>query len=287
MSRRRREPLLHVLGSLLATLGLLLATTATMAQEARAYYIANEGIMVTRGETKILFDPLFTNDYGQYRLPPPALEAALLAGRAPFDGVDAVFISHYHGDHFSASAILRLMLAQPGLRLYAPMQAVLTLRAEPGGERTDLLSRVTAVSLAYGDAPVTLAMAGLEIEAVRIPHSGWPTGRVEVENLAWRVTLNGATTIVHLGDADPNDQHFALDAEYWARKRPQMAFPPDWFLDSSAGQQILRDRIRAQRNVGIHVPAAVPGDPLLRAPHLRAHDLFTTPGETRRIPVRD
>lgn len=256
-------------------------------QSATAYYIANEGVMVTRGETKILFDPLFRNTYNQYRLVPEAMETAMFAGSAPFDGVDAVFISHFHGDHFSAPDILRLLQAQPGIHLYAPMQAVIALRSEAGSAETAVFERVTPVSLAYQDPPITLAMPGLAIEVVRIPHSGWPTGRLDVENLAWRVTLEAETTVLHMGDADPNDVHFARDAEYWRKTPPQMAFPPDWFLTSESGQRILQEHIRPQRSVGVHVTAAVPGDPLLRPTSLREIDLFTRPGETRRIPARN
>jgi len=81
-----------------------------------------------QGETKVVFDPLFRNGYGQYQLLPKAMEEALFAGELPFDGIDAVFISHHHGDHFSPKDILRLLKAQPGIHLYAPIQAVNGMR---------------------------------------------------------------------------------------------------------------------------------------------------------------
>ncbi len=65
-----------------------------------AHYLANAGVMIARGETKILFDPFFRNDYGQYDLVPEEMEAALFAGTLPWDGIDAIFISHHHGDHY-------------------------------------------------------------------------------------------------------------------------------------------------------------------------------------------
>ena len=117
------------------------------------------------------------------------MEAALFAGASPFDGVDAIFVSHYHGDHFSPADILRLLQVQPSIHLYAPAQAVVGLRAAASDEDASVFDRVTAVNLAYKDAPVTLEMEGLSIEAVRIPHSGWPSGRVDVENIAWVVGL--------------------------------------------------------------------------------------------------
>ena len=52
------------------------------------------------------------------------MEEALYAGAPPFDDIDAIFISHVHGDYYSAQDILRLLKAQPGIHLYVPGQAV-------------------------------------------------------------------------------------------------------------------------------------------------------------------
>lgn len=245
--------------------------------------MANEGVMVSDGETKILFDPLYPESYGQYLLVPEEMRTALFNDEAPFDGVDAIFISHFHGDHFSPDDVLDLMLAQEQIVLYAPNQAVIGMRSIANGDSQVVFDRVHAVSLEYGDAPVRMEMDNLVVEAVRIPHSGWPTGRVNVENIVWRVTLNENSTVVHMGDADPNDEHFALDPEYWSRVTPNMAFPPYWFFASPQGPDILENRVGARRNVGIHVPQQIPGDPMARPRELRSADLFTQPGETRRL----
>lgn len=271
---------------------MLLAATVAGAREtgsahhhAVAQYLANEGVMVMQGETKILFDPLFRNAYGQYQLLPQAMEKALFAGEPPFDGVDAVFISHYHGDHFSPRDILQLLQEQPEIQLYAPAQAVSGLRKIADEQDQEVFRRVNAVELAYKDAPVTLNMHGLLIEAVRIPHSGWPTGRLDVENISWRVTLNDSTTVLHMGDADPNDVHFERDAAYWDMRQTHMAFPPYWFFSSTYGPDVLANRIRPGHSVGVHVPVSISKTPSLRPPELRGFDLFTEPGERREIPV--
>ena len=249
----------------------------------RAQYMANEGLMVVQGDTKVVFDPLFRNSYGQYQLLPKEMEDALFSGQPPFDGIDAVFVSHYHGDHFSPADILRLLKAQQGIHLYAPVQAVNGLRSVSGTNDEKIFERVTAVELAYKDTPVTLEMEGLLIEAVRIPHSGWPNGRLDVENISWRVTLNETTTILHMGDADPNDVHFARDAAYWDKRHTHMAFPPYWFFTTSQGPGILGNRIKPDHSVGVHVPVSIPKNPSLRPQELRDVDLFTEPGEIRNI----
>lgn len=272
MIKRIVQPLI----SLLFTVSIAFAQPADSG--ATAHYMANEGLMVVQGETKILFDPLFRNSYGYYQLLPKVMKDALFAGTPPFDGIDAVFVSHYHGDHFSPAEILRLLKAQPEIQLYAPSQAVAALHEKAGSGDEAVFDRVTAVGLAYKDAPVTLEMEGLLIEAVRIPHSGWPTGRTGVENISWRVTLNETTTVLHMGDADPNDVHFARDAAYWDKGHTHMAFPPYWFFSSTYGDGILKNRIKPDHSVGVHVPIEIPAD-------LISYDLFTRPGETRDIPV--
>ena len=280
------KQLLHPLALLFFTVGTAFAQSQdSTTNVASAQYMANEGLMVVHGETKVVFDPLFRNGYGQYQLLPKSMEEALFAGAPPFDGIDAVFVSHYHGDHFSPQDVLRLLKAQPLIHLYAPSQAVEGLRKVAGAQDEAVFERVTPVELAYKDAPVTLEMEGLKIEAVRIPHAGWPTGRLDVENISWRVTLNETTTVLHMGDADPNDVHFARDAAYWDKRHTHMAFPPYWFFSSTAGNAILKLRIKPDHSVGVHVPVSIPADSAGRPAELRGYDLFTKPGENRDIPA--
>lgn len=280
MSKR----LLYALSLVLLNVGVAYAKVPDTATSS-AQYMANEGLMVVQGETKVVFDPLFRDSYGQYQLLPKSMEDALFAGAPPFDGIDAVFISHHHGDHFSPADVLRLLKAQPGIHMYAPLQAVAGLREVAGEQDEKVFERVTTVNLAYKDAPVALEMEGLKIEAVRIPHSGWPTGRLDIENISWRVTLNETTTVLHMGDADPNDVHFKRDAAYWDKTHIHMAFPPYWFFMSPGGREILKNRINPDHSVGVHVPVSIPADSARRPAALRGYDLFTEPGESRLIPV--
>lgn len=250
---------------------------------ATAQYLANAAVLVTNGGTKVVFDPLFRNDFGIYERVSESMERALFAGEPPFDGLDAVFISHYHEDHFSAVDVLRLLEARPGLRLYAPTQAVAGMREISAGRLDAVMTRVNAIALQYRDAPVSLEHGTLLVEAVRVPHSGWPSRQQQVENIAFRVTLDSETTVVHLGDGDASDAHFAPDSAYWSRRRTDAAFPPYWFFLSEEGRQVLERRIAPVRSIGMHVPADVPSRPAERAAELRGHELFTEPGEVRAI----
>ena len=254
--------------------------------KATAHYLANEGVLIVADETRIVFDPLFRNDFDTYRLLPEELERALFAGEPPFAGLDAVFISHYHEDHFSAADVLRLLKERREIRLYAPAQAVSAMRSiasgDDGGD-DDVFSRVTEIRLAYKDAPMVIEEGDLIVEAVRIPHTGWPDRLLDVENIAYRVTLDESTTVAHLGDGDARDVHFAHDALYWKRRPLDMAFPPFWYFQSEDGRRVLEERLKPAQAVGIHVPVEMT-NPAERPPELAEYDLFVSPGETRDIP---
>ena len=258
---------------------------AAIAEEprTRVLYIANMGAMIERGETKIVFDPLFRNDYGTYDPVPVETEVALMAGLAPWDGIDAVFISHHHGDHFDPATILQLLKAQPAIELFGPEQAAAAIRELVTDPENPVLKRVHGLSLENGMTATDVVLGPLLVEAARIRHSGWPSYHADVENIVFRVTLDSETTVMHFGDADPADGHFAISPAHWEERHSHLALPPYWFFLSSEGRQILRDRIGADEVIGMHVPTKVPDDPELRRESLRDVDLFVMPGESRTL----
>ena len=250
---------------------------------AQARYIANMGALIERGDTKVLFDPLFSQHFNLYDPVPRDVEAALLSGTEPFDNVDAVFISHHHGDHFDPALIVQLLRAQPDIKVFGPEQAATAIRSLV--DDVDALERIHGLSLANGETAVDVELDSLLIEAMRIPHAGWPNRHSDVENLVFRVTLDGETTVMHFGDAEVKDEHYAKNPQYWQERHTHFAMPPYWFFLSAEGRNVLEDRIAADHAVGMHVPHSVAVEPADRDERLRDADLFTTPGETRTITV--
>lgn len=262
-------------------LSMFFAVAAAAQSETSVQYLANEGVMVTHEETKILFDPLFDNTFDTYQKVPADVRNALLAGAKPYDNVDAVFVSHYHGDHFSPTDVMTLLENHPQARLYAPAQAVGEMR-RLAASQVSVFDRVVGLDLAYGDRPMRIVQGGLIVDAIHIPHSGWPTARTDVQNIAFRVTLEETSTVLHLGDADARLVHFSANDDYWDERTVDLALPPYWFFLAEDGIAVLEDRLDVRSSIGIHVPASFEDSANIPA-EIRAKDLFTRPGERRRF----
>lgn len=266
-----------------AALAIFLVPGAALAHDgASARYLGNEGVLVARGDTKILFDAFYAESFGgEYSLVRESDESAMIKGQPPFDGVDAIFISHIHPDHFNSRKTIAYMRANPGVRLYAGIDVVGAIRAADASS-DPLMKRVVPVHVVPGAPPQRFSIEGLEIEAFPIPHNGGgPT-----PNYAFRVALDGQTRVFHLGDADPADRHYApYQGEFDARPT-DVAFPPYWMLLDESGKRVLEQRIRPRKVIGIHAGSEVRADPGA-ARRQTGSDLFIEPGEERPIPERE
>ncbi|NWG91666.1 MAG: MBL fold metallo-hydrolase [Parvularculaceae bacterium] len=263
----------------LAAALLVLSTAAHAHEPSRAAYLANAGVLVARGETKVLFDAFYEDSYGEYLTVAPATRAAMMKGGAPFDGIDAVFVSHIHGDHFSAAPMIAYLRAQPAVVLFAPEQARRAILGAGVGADDPVMTRIRAVDLSPEDDARRLSVGDVGIDVVSVPHAG---DLKDVQNYSWRVTLNDETTVVHFGDAGAVISNFERRKDHFASKEPDAAFPPYWWFAEDAGRTILDDYIGAKHVIGVHAPASTRGNGEKARAELGG-DMFTEPGEMRAL----
>ena len=260
-------------GALLFVSQLVKAHPQPTDEDSLATYLGNAAVLVTSGKQKVLFDPFFPNNFGYYQLVPKHLRTAVFAATPPFDNITAVFVSHSHADHFAAGDTLRYLNTYPEVVLIAPKQAIEQVAALNGAKK--VVYRMFPVDLAFGDGPWKKTIAGLTVDAVRIPHAGWP-GRAEVQNMVFRVSFNTEATVMHLGDADPDVEHYLPFRSHWQSRETGLAFPPYWFFESLEGRDILDSYLNVKQQVGVHVPLAVP-----RLLIKSGRDYFSKPSESR------
>ena len=248
-------------------------------RHAKATYLANEAVLVTNGDIKIMFDPLFGEGFGTYPMVPENMRAKIMKGEAPFDGIDGVFVSHVHGDHFAANDMVDYLTAHKNVRLFAPAQAIERMKSLNPADMT-IFDRAVIFKMETGGQAIHFEGDTLSVGAIRIPHSG---NRPHIENMMFRVTLGAKNenhiTVMHMGDATIDDTYFAPYDDFWQSLQTDHAFPPYWFVDSAKGRKILKTRINAKEITGIHVPIKVP-----MSLQIGTQDYFSKSGESRAIP---
>jgi len=276
---------LHRFRSRLATL--LLASSivggAANAHEisAEARYLANEAVLIAHGDIKVLFDAFYVDSFGTLALVPEKTSAAIMAGTPPYDGIDAVFVSHAHGDHFTAAPTLAYLRAHPAVRLFAAGQVIAALTDAADGPNDPVLQRLVRFELAPGDPPRSTAIDGITVDAIAVPHAGGARF-ADVRNVIFRVSLGDWPTIMHLGDAAPDLASFSVQKDFLDAKRTNTALPPHWFANADTGKTILKDWIKADQVIAIHIPAEAAGQGAAWRAMLGS-DAFTDPGEVRAI----
>ena len=68
-------------------------------------YVANEGVLISSREKRILIDGLH-REYGRdYAFLPDKEREKIEAAKPPFDNIDLILVSHMHGDHFHPESV--------------------------------------------------------------------------------------------------------------------------------------------------------------------------------------
>jgi L-ascorbate metabolism protein UlaG (beta-lactamase superfamily) len=239
-----------------------------------AHYLGNEGVLVVGKQKKILFDPIFNKNYQRFTLVPENLKFKMFENRDPFGGIDIIFISHSHADHFDAKDVSAYLHKYHNVQLIAPTQAIEKLKLLPDYKK--ITKQLHEISMKVGEQPIELFLDGVQVEVIRIPHVGWPE-RADVENLVYRVTLDDVT-VMHLGDSDINPAHYLPFSSFWSKKISHHAFIPGIFAVNTNSEQTIKELINVQKITHIHIPMNVP-DTLNE---LKV-DFFSIPDEIREI----
>lgn len=165
--------------------------------------IANSGVLVGAGDSKVLIDALFDKPNPEYRAPAPGILDKILKGEPPFDGVDLVLVTHNHPDHFDPALAVRYMESRPETLLAAPADAVAEMR-EAAADWAKIEARVVAFDLKVGEREKK-DLKGIPVSAYRTLHSG---DRESPMNIMYLFELDGRR-VFHEGDSagKPGDAH--------------------------------------------------------------------------------
>jgi L-ascorbate metabolism protein UlaG (beta-lactamase superfamily) len=221
--------------------GMTQATPAANALEVT--YLANEGFMIAGGGRKLLIDALFREGVGGYATITPATRESLEQARSPFDGVDAVFATHFHADHFDPEAVLAHLTHNPQAFFFSTNQAADKLRAT--GKFDAIKTRVVATLPKEGER-FHSGHRGIYVQLLNIHH-----GRSRpIENLGFIVGIAGKR-VLHIGDSEAESAVFQKYEV--AKDRIDVAFLPFWYFLNDDFKRAVRDQIQPRHIVVMHI----------------------------------
>lgn len=209
-------------------------------------FLANEGVMLSSGTSKVLIDALFLKYERGYAVPADSTQAALQNARAPFNTVDVILVTHRHGDHFHPAPVIAHLRANPRATLLTSQQVIDSLRGHltVGGAVTP---RLMARTMAPGTRRREV-VNGVTVELLGLPHGG--SRHRHVEHLGYVVELGGRR-VLHVGDTDISEAAFApfrLDTA-----RIDVALLPSRMVLDDDGRRVIQRWIRPRQVVAFHV----------------------------------
>ena len=208
-------------------------------------FLANEGVLLEGGSKKVLIDALF-DPYRGYAVPHDSTRRALREARAPFNDVDLVLVTHWHGDHFGSAAVAGHLQANPRATLVTSAQVIDSLRRYTPARAlpsSRMLTRAVASAERRGEI-----VNGIPIEVLGVTHG---SGRhATVEHRGFVVEIGGRR-VLHLGDTEFTEDEFSrlrLDTA-----RIDVALLPAWAVTHQ--RAIVEKWIKPRQVVAFHLQA--------------------------------
>jgi L-ascorbate metabolism protein UlaG (beta-lactamase superfamily) len=214
-------------------------------------YVANAGVLVAAGNTKVLIDALFDRPNPAYRAPSAETIRRMVAGTAPFDGVGLALVTHNHPDHFDARVALRFLESRRDAVLVAPVDAVDAMRSV-AADWARVAPRVVTIDGPVGHR-LTRQLQGVRLTAMRTRHGSSETP----PNVMFLVEANG-WRLFHEGDSPGDVEEYR---RFGLGGAPiDLALVHFWFPFEPNCARFLEDVLRPDHVALTHLPIDREGD---------------------------
>jgi L-ascorbate metabolism protein UlaG (beta-lactamase superfamily) len=209
--------------------------------------LANEGVIIEGGQTRIMIDGMVVEPYSVYGgLPATAIPRFEAAG-GDFAEIDLALVSHRHHDHNQPRFACAFMQASDRTRLESSAQ-VLGLMREKCRDFVTTSPRIREIDPRYG-APHVIEESEVRVTVFPLSHGTRKYARIQ--NYGHLVEIGGMN-VLHIGDAamDPADFERAGLAE----QRLDVALIPFWFFQPGPGAGVIEGYLDAPVKIAVHIP---------------------------------
>jgi L-ascorbate metabolism protein UlaG (beta-lactamase superfamily) len=209
--------------------------------------LANEGAMISDGETRILIDAMVVEPYSIYGGLPAQAFSAFEQLSGPFSAIDLVLVSHRHHDHNQPRFACSFMQTSAHSKLISSPQ-VLGLMREKCRQFLSSSDRVSEMDPQYGE-PHVIELENVQISVFPLSHG---TGKyARLQNFGHLIEIGGLK-VLHVGDAamDPADfSRAGLD-----KVDIDVVLIPFWYFQPGPGSEVIKAFLDAPHKIAVHIP---------------------------------
>jgi len=225
----------------------LLADDPTAAAGVTITQLANEGAMISDGESRILIDAMVVEPYSIYGGLPAQAASAFEQLSGPFSAIDLVLVSHRHHDHNQPRFACSFMQASAHSKLISSPQ-VLGLMREKCRQFLSGNNRVEEMNPQY-EEPHVIELNNVRISVFPLSHG---TGKyARLQNFGHLIEIGGLK-VLHVGDAAMNPADFrraGLD-----KVDIDVALIPFWYFQPGPGSEVMTRFFDAPNKIAVHIP---------------------------------
>ena len=209
--------------------------------------LANEGVIISDGETRILIDGMVVEPYSVYGGLPPEVAPLFEQVSGPFAGIDLVLASHRHHDHNQPLFACQFLQSSSATRFVSSPQVIGLMREKC---RTFMTTspRVDEINPPYGE-PHVIQMEGARVTIFPLSHGTRKYARIQ--NYGHLIEMGGMI-LLHIGDAAMDPLDFAragLD-----KVEIDVALIPFWYFQPGPGSEVMTKFLDAPNKIAVHIP---------------------------------
>jgi L-ascorbate metabolism protein UlaG (beta-lactamase superfamily) len=209
--------------------------------------LANEGVIISDGETRILIDGMVVEPYSVYGGLPPEVSPLFEQVSGPFSGIDLVLASHRHHEHNQPRFACQFLQDSSGTRFVSSPQVIGLMREKC---RTFMTTspRVNEINPQYGE-PHVIQLEGTRVTIFPLSHGARKYARIQ--NFGHLVEMGGMT-LLHIGDAAMDPQDF--DRAGLDNIEIDVALIPFWYFQPGPGSEVMTRFFDAPNKIAVHIP---------------------------------
>jgi L-ascorbate metabolism protein UlaG (beta-lactamase superfamily) len=232
-----------------------LSSFAIQKKELKITYLANCGFLYESDNSKVLIDPFGTEFGNFFYIPSEDTKTKILEGKAPFNNIDLLLITHIHGDHFNTMLTERFLIKYRRAKLICPSQVFQQMK-DSCTNFAQIESQICCPNLSINESE-KLKINGVSVTALPMQHGtnrslegvnySDYTDYEKTENYGYVIHFDG-NNVFHQGDACLRINEKALKALDSPVDIAHLSFF-DW---DSVSFNILKKDLKAETVIFMH-----------------------------------